>query len=613
MWCHKSLAKGAAGAHAFLRKANEPHQIHVTFNDRRGNGSDPCTALSLRSEAWKKHWTKHGNDGRTDQLATAFKQAREKAVIFQDIDGHSSLTARQVTAALRAMKSGRACGLDHWTPGNWLNLSLEARQGIASILSECEKGLVWPHQAMQNAVALLGKSATDDRPISLTSLLYAVYVKIKKPVIADFDRAHATVWDSCLREGIKRRFASEVACLNGKHCVDTFLDLEKFYDSIDNVKLIQQAFQLKWNPVVLYMSLLVHMAPRVLRIGDLWGEWISPCNCILHGCGSSNSWARALLYRLVQNLHSHFRVQIGQQVDDINHNSQGTFFQALHWSVEATCMLDRGLTSLGLTISHNKSMVVASHPQLLPLFGVSCWSKEFLLKEQTRRDVGLDANAGNKRTVKIQNKREQKCRKRNAHIKVIQKGLKTKHQAMKLFKTGILPAASYGHAAMGVCPSSIQHKRAMAADSCGKRIETACTTTILHFHFGENGDPAIWFPLDQLRTWLELQGDEMGHRLGKIDVARAWAAASANMKKTSRWSMVKGPMTATMATLHDPSIIPAFPWKWYPPENPDVGWTLSGGDPGPFLNEMKQRLFHTRFGNRLHCTITVSVRKMVST
>ena len=64
---------------------------------------------------------------------------------------------------------------------------------------------------------------------------------------------------------------SEVACLNGKDCVDTFLDLEKFYDSIDNVKLMHQAFQLKWNPVVFFMSLLVHMAPRVLRIGDLWG------------------------------------------------------------------------------------------------------------------------------------------------------------------------------------------------------------------------------------------------------------------------------------------------------------------------------------------------------
>ena len=74
----------------------------------------------------------------------------------------------------------------------------------------------------------MGKSATDDRPISLTSLLHAVYVKIKKPVIAEFDRALATWWDSAvagnsyLREGIRRRSVSEVACLKKKHCVDTF-------------------------------------------------------------------------------------------------------------------------------------------------------------------------------------------------------------------------------------------------------------------------------------------------------------------------------------------------------------------------------------------------------
>ena len=79
-WCRNSLARAAAGAHAFLRKADEPPQIHVTFNDRRRDGSDSCTALSLRSGAWKKHWTKHGNDSRTDQLANDFKQARNEAV-----------------------------------------------------------------------------------------------------------------------------------------------------------------------------------------------------------------------------------------------------------------------------------------------------------------------------------------------------------------------------------------------------------------------------------------------------------------------------------------------------------------------------------------------------
>ena len=54
--------------------------------------------------------------------------------------------------------------------------------------------------------------------------------------------------------------------------MDTFLDLEKFYDSTDIVKLIQQVCQLKWNPVEKMMSLSVHMSPRVLRIGDLWGR-----------------------------------------------------------------------------------------------------------------------------------------------------------------------------------------------------------------------------------------------------------------------------------------------------------------------------------------------------
>ena len=170
-WCLNSLTKGAAGAHAFLRKADEPPQIHITFNDKRGDGSDPRTALSLRSDAWRKHWTKHDSDRRAGQLAAAFKRARDEAVNFQEVNGYPSFTAKQVADALRGMKSERACGLDHWTPSNWLNLPIEARRGIASILSECETGLVWPHQVMQNAVALLSKSATDDRPISLTSLL----------------------------------------------------------------------------------------------------------------------------------------------------------------------------------------------------------------------------------------------------------------------------------------------------------------------------------------------------------------------------------------------------------------------------------------------------------
>ena len=93
-WCLNSLTKGAAGAHAFLRKADEPPQIHITFNDKREDGSDPCTALSLRSEVWRKHWTKHDSDRRAEQLAAAFKQIRDEALNFQEVNGYSSFTAK---------------------------------------------------------------------------------------------------------------------------------------------------------------------------------------------------------------------------------------------------------------------------------------------------------------------------------------------------------------------------------------------------------------------------------------------------------------------------------------------------------------------------------------
>ena len=87
-WCRNSLARGAAGAHVFLRKTDELPEIHVTCNHKRRDGSDPSTPLSLRSEVWKTHLTKHGNDIRTDQLATAFRQARNEAVDFQTVHGH---------------------------------------------------------------------------------------------------------------------------------------------------------------------------------------------------------------------------------------------------------------------------------------------------------------------------------------------------------------------------------------------------------------------------------------------------------------------------------------------------------------------------------------------
>ena len=96
-------------------------------------------------------------------------------------------------------------------------------------------------------------------------------------------------------------------------------------------------------------------------------------------------------------------------------------------------------------------------------------ARDFLRWSQLSGRRWPRCKAVNRRSVKIQTKREQRCRKRNVYIKVTQNGLKHKHETMRLFKTGILPPAAYGHAGMGMCRSSIQHKRTMAADSCDRK------------------------------------------------------------------------------------------------------------------------------------------------
>ena len=139
-------------------------------------------------------------------------------------------------------------------------------------------------------------------------------------------------------------------------------------------------------------------------------------------------------------------------------------------------------------------------------------------------------DGGAQDSKKTRNKGDRKCRKRGVHIKTIQNGFKQKHETKRLIMTGIWPALANRHAGMGVCPSSLSHIRAMAAESCGKKTKTACTTTILHVHLGETGDPATWFPVDQVRTWLELQREDLEHKLSKVP--QAWAAAAGKRGKS---------------------------------------------------------------------------------
>ena len=148
--------------------------------------------------------------------------------------------------------------------------------------------------------------------------------------------------------------------------------------------------------------------------------------------------------------------------------------------------------------------VVASRPRLLRAMRRELLEQGMSIgSANSVRCVGLDESAGQRRSVQIQRKRERKCSK-GVRIKMVQNGLKHEHETKCLFKMWILRALACGHAGW-----------ACAGVLCSTKVPWPPNR-------GETGDPSTWFLLNQLRTWLDLQGEDLEHSLRERIPDGAW-------------------------------------------------------------------------------------------
>ena len=80
-------------------------------------------------------------------------------------------------------------------------------------------------------------------------------------------------------------------------------DMRKIYDSIKAHLLIPQLVARDYPLEILVLGPLTHRSPRCLRVGNGYSDVITGgASSILAGCLQSCSWARGLLFELVQAL-----------------------------------------------------------------------------------------------------------------------------------------------------------------------------------------------------------------------------------------------------------------------------------------------------------------------
>eukprot|EP00959_Pyramimonas_sp_CCMP1952_P333243 6977965-Pyramimonas_sp.AAC.1 len=75
----------------------------------------------------------------------------------------SEFQVRDLVQACHCFSSPTALGVDQWPPREWLTLPGNSLDGVVQIFNRVEHELMFPTQCLLNIMAMLSKSANDER------------------------------------------------------------------------------------------------------------------------------------------------------------------------------------------------------------------------------------------------------------------------------------------------------------------------------------------------------------------------------------------------------------------------------------------------------------------
>jgi hypothetical protein len=148
-----------------------------------------------------------------DTLNAAVLAVRQRALQDDDLPIYDAHDIAMATAAIRR---DRALGSDSTARDEMHNAPIEAHAAIAKMINLINATVTWPPQVFLNLIIMLGKPAGGERPICVLALLVAIWSKLARPFVTEWEAEHAAFWDtniagsSSLRAALARTLADEV-------------------------------------------------------------------------------------------------------------------------------------------------------------------------------------------------------------------------------------------------------------------------------------------------------------------------------------------------------------------------------------------------------------------
>ena len=575
----------------YMKKAHQYIKGHESYhedNDEQaddGKAKDPIQLMDIKAEGWEQRW--YAGKERTELLKKVYENLRKEAQA--QTATMKAITVDQTKNAIRTLAE-RGIGVDWWTVKEMKALPEEAYEELTKILNHIEDKLSFPEQVLLNLIPLLPKPKGGERPIVLANMIYVIWAKIRNVVFKPWDNNRVKHWDdaikgsSALKAALSRRLLDELQVQEAGFVVGLFWDLEKFFDSIDPVLLIQLATEEGLCRRMMTLAMQIHLAPRFLKAGEYCSGGVRVSRSILAGCKYSIGFARSIVYQIMEQMHKGIGPQrsiVGQQscepetslkqyIDDIAQVTRGKDrAKVVKEAAEVAEELHKRITGQRLKVS-DKTTVVASDNKMgqevqhiLELKGmhISC--------DTNVVDLGMDTVAGKCRIAKTARKMLKKGKVRADKTKWM---VKRDRRATKLMRTNVWPTMAYGISGYGASPTMIREMRTIAANAADAKAGH-CATTQIALEFGETQDPGVKARLMIVKDWVALWNS---HGDKKDRIRKVWAKEYLKMQGPYRWRTVAGPIGATIATLLDINWDPAAPDVWQDCKEGGGKWRLEG-------------------------------------
>ncbi len=563
-WLREDIDSGASRAHAYTRL---PQEVVAAAAEIPGGGfsSAPTALLEEQRRKYCRLWKPAPAPYRYD-----WGPAEELPM----------LTVDQLREASQSFKRRTAQTFDGLHPRHFASLSDDALAVLATLLQAVEVAGMWPRQLRLVVTALLPKPKGGFRPIGIMPALYRLWAKARRPWADAWEERHHRGYlssargngptDTLWRIGARQ----EAGTAAGEQAGVIADDLSAFFETVGREQLVREARETGYPIPLLKGALATYSAARMLTMQGRVARETFPTVGVIAGCSLAMSLTKVFYLRALDRLAVALppTVSLDVHVDDVTLSAVGPPPAIVPDLVAARVLLLDVLDHIGCSVAPDKTAVTATTRKIAAEIARRVGVPTAVTS--TPCILGIDNTAGARR-ARLGTTSKKAARLRNAlarrrRLGQVQRAVGGK--ARRVFRAGLLPAATYDAPIWGMAQAEVLRLRRLAATTMSPRApgRSLSMVTLWHGHPTADAEAApvvhyakmVWkavvrrddarlrgSSLADLRAWWEAAQIYAGPLAEQALAARGADGRIPHKTAKKLWSEVKGPIGAAALTL----------------------------------------------------------------